>query len=181
MISMFFVMHFLFAAAGDPATCPMHAQHMAEAAAAGGTAASGDASHGHDVDMRHDALTGFSHEVSRHSFRLFATGGAIELHADHADDAKTIAAIRTHLRSVAMSFEAADYSNSLFVHGHAGDGLDTMKRMKSDIHYRFEEVPDGARVLIVTTNPEALGAVHQFLKFQVVEHRTGNSGVVENE
>jgi hypothetical protein len=37
------------------------------------------------------------------------------------------------------------------------------------------ETPKGGRVNIVTTDAAALGAVHEFLKYQIVEHKTGDS------
>jgi hypothetical protein len=40
-------------------------------------------------------------------------------------------------------------------------------------------LPKGGEVRISTKNAAALEAVHKFLRFQVVEHRTGDSGEVE--
>jgi hypothetical protein len=157
------------AAQTDPmGSCPMHAQHKANASP----------HHTESVDARHDTL-GMSHEKAHHSFRLFADGGAIELQAVDAGDAATIAAIRTHLHAIAEAFAKADFSTPAFVHGNAPPGVATMKSLKTGIAYRYEELPAGARVHIITTASDALPAIHDFLRFQVTEHRTGNSGQVE--
>src|SRR4051812_39794408 len=77
------------APASDPmASCPMHAQHMAEAQKEH-VAADGSAKHGKEVDHRHDEF-GMPHGASTHSFRLFVDGGAIELRANTAEDDKAI-------------------------------------------------------------------------------------------
>jgi hypothetical protein len=54
-----------------------------------------------------------------------------------------------------------------------------MKRLKSTIKYRFENTERGGRIRITTSNREARSAVHDFLAFQIRDHGTGDSGVVE--
>ncbi|HYC91410.1 MAG TPA: hypothetical protein VEO54_19470 [Thermoanaerobaculia bacterium] len=162
-------------ASNDPmASCPMHAQHMAAARA------DGSAEHGRHVDSRHDTL-GMSHTKSTHSFRLFADGGAIELRATDKADEATVAAIRKHLREIAAQFEKGDFSTPAFVHGSRPDGVAQLERLGKEIAYRHERVDGGGRIRITTRNAEALAAVHAFLRFQVIEHRTGNSGSVEKD
>ena len=149
--------------------CPLHAQHMA---------ADGSKAHGAEVDGRHDSL-GVSHDQTRHSFRLFADGGAIELRVNAGAGADVVEAIRSHLQMVAKQFAANDFTTPMFVHGKTPDGIPEMQRLHDQISFRYEALPAGARVRITTSSPEALAAVHEFLRFQVVEHRTGDSGVVE--
>jgi hypothetical protein len=151
----------------DPATCPQHAEHM-------------KASHNAEVDARHDSLV-MSHETTHHSFRLFADGGAIELRANDANDQATIDSIRKHLRGIASQFAKADFKTPAFVHGAPPDGVARMERLHRSIDYRYENVAAGARIRMTTSSPEALAAVHEFMKFQVVEHRTANSGSVEKD
>jgi len=143
------------------AGCPMHARHTA------------------GVDQRHDTF-GMSHSESRHTFRLLEDGGAIELRAT-SDDAKTVDAIREHLHTITKDFRAGDFSKPYFVHERVPDGVETMKKLGDAIQYEFEEVKEGARVRITTRNAEALRAVHAFLRFQIDDHRTGDTGTVEKE
>jgi hypothetical protein len=49
-----------------------------------------------------------------------------------------------------------------------------MKAKHASINYVFEQMPSGGRVRIKTTDADALKAVHQFLTFQIDEHRTGD-------
>jgi len=49
-----------------------------------------------------------------------------------------------------------------------------MKRSKSQIKYEFESMESGGRVKISTMNREAIDAVHEFLRFQITDHQTGD-------
>lgn len=156
-------------AAGDQTGCPMHEQHM-KAAKTDGAA----------VDARHDTF-GMSHESTHHNFRLFQDGGAIELRANDASDTATIEMIRKHLREINASFVKNNFSTPAFVHGHTPDGVKEMKTLKRQIRYRYEDVDGGGRIRMTTTDPKALAAVHDFMKFQVAEHRTDDPAEVETD
>jgi hypothetical protein len=49
-----------------------------------------------------------------------------------------------------------------------------MRRLKSEIKYEFEQIEQGGRVKITTSNREAIDAVHEFLRFQIADHQTGD-------
>ena len=136
----------------------MHAQHM----------------HAAEVDSRGDEAMGFSHEMTKHSFQQDKNGGSIEVTANSAEDAKSIAAIREHLQSIAKAFTTGDFARPEYIHGRMPDGAEVMKAKKDAIRYKYEERPNGARVVIATDDPAAIEAVHRFLTFQKVEHRTGD-------
>jgi hypothetical protein len=156
-------------ASPDPmASCPMHAQHMAEK-----THAATEAAHGDAVDHRHDAF-GFSHQSSRHTFRLYDDGGAIELRASDPADAATTNAIRAHLKEVAAAFAKGDFQKSQFVHDREPDGVAVMHDRAATISWKYEELPEGARVRIASSDAKSLEAIHAFLRFQIAEHRTGD-------
>jgi hypothetical protein len=173
----------LLALAGDPADCPMHAQHMAAAAKAkeADSAQHDDhASHAaHGVDQRGDRMMGFSHEKTTHSFRLFADGGAIEVRANDAADAESVAAIRGHLQEIAKEFSAGTFSKPEAIHARTPDGVVMMKELGAAITYQYEELEGGARVRVRTKDARGIDAVHQFLRFQISDHRTGDSGKIE--
>lgn len=146
----------------DMKDCPMHAQRA-------------KAHEASDVDKRGDVGMGFSHEKTGHHFRLAADGGSIETFANDAKDDTSITAIRQHMRHIAMMFSAGDFSTPMFVHDAVPPGVPVMQANKRSISYRYEELPLGARVVIKTANEDALKAVQEFLKFQIREHRTGDS------
>ena len=162
------VLALVLAGAMDPATCPMHAEHMKAKAKADGSAA-----HGSAVDRRHDTL-GVAQDASKHTFKSLKDGAAIELRATDPSDTKTIEAIRAHMQTIAEQFAANDFSTPHFVHGKTPDGVEDIERLHAGITFKYEPLPEGARVRLTTTNAEALKAIHAFMRFQNIEHRTGD-------
>jgi hypothetical protein len=162
------------AAPADQTACPMHEEHMKAAKA------DGSAQHGAEVDARHDTF-GMAHDASHHNFRMFKDGGAIELRANDPNNAAMIDVIRKHLREINASFVKSDFSTPMFVHGHAPDGVADMKRLSSKIEYRYEDLESGGRIRMITSDRKAVAAIHDFVKFQVTEHRTADTGQIEED
>ncbi len=150
----------------DPATCPMHAKHTAS-------------SHHAAVDRRGDHVMGFSHERTKHSFRLLEDGGAVEVRANDAADSESVDSIRAHLKQIAKDFTSGNFAKPEKIHGRIPDGVPAMQELGGRILYRYEELERGGRVRIRTSEPRGVEAVHQFLQFQIDDHRTGDSGKVE--
>lgn len=112
--------------------------------------------HSHGVNVRGDKAMGFSHEKSTHHFQLLSDGGVIEVSANATSDKTTLDEIRTHLSHVAL-----------------------MKSKGTVISYIFESTSAGARVRITTSDQDALNAVHQFLAFQIEDHRTSDTTAIK--
>jgi len=53
-----------------------------------------------------------------------------------------------------------------------------MTRLKSDIRYTIFVIPRGAKIRIETSSPETTDAVHAFLLFQIVDHKTGDAPTI---
>ena len=135
--------------------------------------------HANHVDQRGDKVMGFSHEKTRHAFRLFEDGGAIEVRANDPKDAESIASIRSHFKDIEKDFTAGVFTKPEEIHARTPDGAEVMKELRTEIRYQYEELPEGARLRITTTNARAVEAVLAFLKFQIGDHRTGDSGTTE--
>jgi hypothetical protein len=118
---------------------------------------------------------GFSQTQTTHHFFLKKDGGLIEVEANDPQDTHNRDLIRTHLAHITQAFAAGDFSDPLAVHGQVPAGVPVMQRLKGDIRYTFEQTSRGGRVLINTPNPQALEAIHQFLRFQIREHQTDDS------
>jgi hypothetical protein len=118
---------------------------------------------------------GFSQTETTHHFFLTKDGGVIQVEANDPKDTKNRDLIRTHLSHIAEAFAAGDFSDPMAVHDRYPDGVPVMEQLKGDIRYNFEQSPTGGRVVIHTTNSQALEAIHQFLRFQITDHQTGDS------
>jgi hypothetical protein len=144
------------------------------------------ASHAHEdhlkgVNSRGDHAMGFSHTRATHRFRLTVTGGLIEVSANDAKDTESRDQIRNHLEHISKLFAAGDFTKPMFTHGGVPPGTPAMARLKSEIAYTYEDTERGGRVRITTKNAEALGAIHDFLRFQIKDHETGDSLEVDPE
>jgi hypothetical protein len=126
------------------------------------------------VNQRGDHIMGFSHTKTRHHFRLNEDGGAIEVTAIRGDDKANRDQIRRHLKHIAERFSEGDFSAPMIIHAQTPPGVETMKRSKAEIKYQYEEIERGAKVRITTANSEAVKAVHEFLRFQIQDHKTGD-------
>lgn len=142
-----------------PATetaCPMH-----------------DANSG--MNERGEKSMGFSLSATTHHFFLEAGGGVIQVEANDSVDTASRDEIRIHLAHIARAFQGGDFSIPMFVHDTTPPGVPEMKRLQGDIRYTFEDSASGGRVVISSANKDAIAAIHQFLRFQIEQHKTGDS------
>ncbi len=138
-------------------------------------------SHTKMVNEQGDKAMGFSHEKTTHHFRLFADGGAIEVTANRSQDTESRDQIRKHLRHIAQMFSNGNFDAPMLTHGKVPPGVAVLQKLKSEVSYSFEEIENGGRVRIKTNNAEALAAVHEFLRFQISDHQTGDSTEITKE
>ena len=131
--------------------------------------------HHDEVNKRGDKAMGFSHAKTTHHFRLKSDGGVIEVAANDAADTASRDQIRQHLKHIAKKFAAGDFSAPMFIHAETPPGVPAMKRLKAEIKYQFEEIEGGGLVRISTGNASAIKAIHDFLRFQIKDHQTGDS------
>ena len=114
---------------------------------------------------------GVDQYTSTHRFEALPDGGRIELQRDDEDGAG-VATIRTHLREITRAFASGDFSAPAFVHMQEVPGVKVMTARRAEISYTYRDLPRGGEVRIQTKAPEALTAIHEFLAFQRIDHRT---------
>lgn len=122
------------------------------------------------MDHRGHQAMGWDQSKATHTFAPSAEGGRIEIKANDAADAVTIAAIRSHLQEIAKSFKAGEFDKPMMIHAQTPPGVPEMTRLKAQIDYKYEELPAGGKVTIASADAGAIKAVHDFLKFQGTEH-----------
>ncbi len=118
---------------------------------------------------------GFDQDKTTLHFHLYTDGGAIDVSVKDPADKKNLEAIRAHLPHIAHLFGDGNFDTPMLVHQTKVPGTDAMAKAKAAITYTCKETPAGGRVDIVTTDTAALGAVHEFLRFQITDHKTGDS------
>ena len=134
-----------------------------------------------DVVKRGEHVMGFSHEATTHHFRLFNDGGEIDVRANDSKDKASIDQIRTHLGHIAKMFASGNFKAPMLIHDANPPGTATMTRLREQIHYEFLETNRGARIRLVTASPETTDAVHAFLLFQIVDHRSQDAPTISDD
>ena len=138
-----------------------------------------DQKHYEDVNKHGDMAMGFSHMKTTHHFGLTPSGGFIQVQASDATDTTSRDQIRMHLQHITQAFKNGDFAAPEMTHSRVPPGVPTMQRLKSVISYKYVETKAGGEVLISTANPEGLKAIHEFLRFQIEDHRTGDKSDVQ--
>jgi len=137
--------------------------------------------HDHGVLMnRGEKAMGFSQTSTTHHFLLKADGGVIAASANDAKDSETRDQIRLHLTHIAHAFSAGDFDIPMFVHDQEPPGVPVMKRLSNKIQYDFHETDRGGEVVLSSPSSEAVEAIHDFLTFQIREHKTGDPVQLSN-
>ena len=139
------------------------------------TAQSHECSHSADVARRGDHVMGFDHEKTVHHFRLTKTGGSIEAEAKDGIDTESRDQIRMHFAHIAKMFSEGDFEPPMLIHERVPPGVPEMKKRRQEIRYDVKESPNGGRIVITTKDSRALAAIHDFLRFQIRDHQTGDS------
>jgi hypothetical protein len=135
--------------------------------------------HHASTDQRGAMVMGFDQTRTRHHFLLFSDGGAIDVTANDPADTKNRDAIRSHLPHIAVMFGEGNFDAPMLVHDSTDvPGTKVMAERKAAIRFQYVETAKGGRVNIITSDPAALAAVHQFLKFQIAEHKTGDTAII---
>jgi len=163
------------AVCGQAQTATPHCSMMEAAKTQDAKQSDPHAQHLAGMNERGDHAMGFSHWRTSHRFRLTRDGGVIEVSANHAKDVEGRDQIRKHLAHIAVLFKQGDFSKPIFTHANVPPGVPVMTQLKAEIEYAYAETERGGKVRLTTTNAEALKAIHEFLRFQIKDHETGDS------
>jgi hypothetical protein len=157
MKGILFVTLLLVASFATATECPMHKQHQ-------------DAG----LNARGNKAMGFDQNKTTHHFLLKDDGGIIQVEANDKQDLKSRDAIRGHLSHIAILFSEGDFDIPMFIHDRMPDGVPVMKELKDEITYKYEDMERGGKVILVSQNADAIKAIHEFLQFQIEDHKTGD-------
>jgi len=126
------------------------------------------------MNTRGNHVMGFDQDKTTHHFALTKTGGVIQVQANDSSDTASRDHIRMHLQHISKAFAGGDFTDPHEVHAETPPGVPVMKDRKDKISFRFESVANGGKVLIATEDPKALKAIHEYLRYQIREHKTGD-------
>jgi hypothetical protein len=157
MRSIFLAGMLLAASFASAAECPMHQDHQNAGMVARGNKA-----------------MGFDQEKTTHHFLMKDDGGIIQVEAKDPHDQESRNAIRGHLSHIAVLFSKGDFDTPMFIHDRMPAGVPVMKELKDAITYKYEDIDRGGKVVVASQNEDAVKAIHDFLRFQIEDHKTGD-------
>jgi hypothetical protein len=128
-----------------------------------------------ETNRRGARAMGFDQDGAAHHFLLTAAGGTIRVEVKDPADAVTRDAIRAHLRQIASDFAKGIFDAPFATHAEMPPGVPIRQARRSAIQYVYAETDDGGEVRLATADGEARAAVHEFLRYQIAEHHTGDS------
>jgi hypothetical protein len=137
--------------------------------------------HHGQMNTRGEQAMGFDQKATTHHFYLYEDGGSIQVTVNDAKDKTNLDSIRMHLPHIAKMFASGDFSAPHFVHAEHVPGTETMTRLRDRISYAYGEIAEGGRVRITTQDAAARAAIHDFLKYQITDHQTGDAMEVISE
>jgi hypothetical protein len=139
------------------------------------------ADHHHEMMERGNQVMGFSQDATTHHFRLFEDGGAIEVTANSPDDVASRDQIRMHLQHIVKMFAAGNFNAPMLVHATNPPDVATLTKIPDKVSYRYQEIPQGGEIRITTADAQAVDAIHAFMLFQIIDHRTGDSPAIADK
>ncbi len=134
-----------------------------------------DAMHQEMMNARGEKAMGFSQTATTHHFRLLPDGGYVEVQTKDSKDVASRDLIRTHLKEQEKKFAAGDFGAPELTHDRVPPGVSAMTQLRSAIRYRYEQVGSGGRLWITSRDANAVVAIHEFLRFQIEDHKTGDT------
>ncbi|MCI0617447.1 hypothetical protein L0244_31115 [bacterium] len=157
MRTIFLAVMLLAASFASATECPMHQDHQHAGMVARGNKA-----------------MGFDQEKTTHHFLMKDDGGIIQVEANDPQDQESRNAIRGHLSHIAVLFSKGDFDIPMFIHDRMPEGVPVMKELKDAITYKYEDIDRGGKVILASQNEDAVKAIHDFLRFQIEDHKTGD-------
>jgi hypothetical protein len=134
----------------------------------------GGSTHSADMNERGEQVMGFSQTRATHHFVLSRDGGLIQVGRMNRAIQRAGMRLENIWHTIAKMFSDGDFNAPMLIHAQTPPGVPEMKRLKGKISYKFQQTNRGGQVRISTRDPQALAAVHDFLRFQIREHQTGD-------
>lgn len=112
----------------------------------------------------------FDLEATLHRFEPTDEGLIQEVIVENPDDSEQISLVRKHLTEEAARFSDGDWGDPAAIHGDEMPGLAELEARADALEIRMEELPDGARMIYATDDPELVDALHRWGAAQVADH-----------
>ncbi len=131
------------------------------------------------LNARFSRVLGVSVEKVVLHFYLVKNGGVIDLTAKDPKDSITVNAIQKYLQNQKELWEKGKESAVTHIHERPPEAAATMRKLRNDITFYTAKTDAGAVLRMFSINDQARGAIQDYLKFEIAEHKTGDSPTVD--
>lgn len=131
-----------------------------------------------EMNARFSKALGVSLDKIALHYYLVKNGGVIELASKDPNDTVTIEAIQKYLQTQKDLWEKGK-DTVTEVHAKAPESANIMRKLRNDITFYTAKTDAGAVLRMFSINDQARGAIQDYLKFEIAEHKTGDSPTVD--
>jgi hypothetical protein len=112
-------------------------------------------------------------------YYLVKNGGVVELAAKDPSDTSTIEAIQKYLQGQKELWEKGKETVVTDIHGKFPEPAATMKKLRNEITFYMAKTDAGGVLRMFSINDQARVAIQDYMKFEISEHKTGDSPTVD--
>jgi hypothetical protein len=142
----------------------------ASLAACGGGTGTPEADRQAEVAARGAEVMPFDLSKTKHVFAKDSSGGVQTVTANDPADTLNIRLIRAHLTTEAAKFGRGEFDDPAAIHGAAMPGLAELRASSGKLAVLYAEVPSGARITFITSEPGLRAGLHRWFDAQVSDH-----------
>jgi len=123
-----------------------------------------------EVRRNGEQVMPFSLDRTQHVFDKTADGGIQRVHA-RSGSGDQVARIRMHLRSIAQSFAARDFSAPAHIHGAGMPGMAELRAAGPDeLQVTYRDIDGGGEIDYLGRTPAIVAAIHRWFDAQLADH-----------
>jgi hypothetical protein len=122
------------------------------------------------VAQRGAQVMPFNLEQTMHHFSKTQMGGIQQVVVKNPQNQVDLSAIQRHLSSLSTRFSAGDFSGPQSIHGQDMPGTKMLELNAQRIRFQYQDLALGGQIEMISTEPELILAIHQFLDAQLNDH-----------
>lgn len=122
------------------------------------------------VAQRGAQVMPFNLEQTMHHFSKTPMGGVQQVVVKNPQNQADLIAIQRHLSNLSTRFAAGDFSGPQSIHGQDMPGTKMLALNAQRIRFKYQDLGEGGQIEMLSTEPDLIMAIHQFLDAQLTDH-----------
>ena len=122
------------------------------------------------VAQRGAEVMPFNLAQTMHHFSKTPMGGIQQVVVKNPQNHTDLIAIQRHLSNLSSRFAAGDFSGPQRIHGQDMPGSKMLALNAQRIRFKYQDLAEGGQIEMLSTEPELILGIHQFLDAQLQDH-----------